>query len=125
MLAVINGLLSLKPVQWVLLVLAVLLIVLSEYLALQLKWVKVDLKSVKADLAWVQGALDTQNQAIKVAWEDAKALEVQKQAKAKEAERARLTAADRAAEILRLKLSNDCKEVAVWGIEQGLLQSRW
>ena len=125
LLVVINNLLALKPVQYLLLLLTVVLLALTLFLGFRVKWLATEIKATKADLVWTQGALALQNAAVKKAGEDQKKLEEQKQVKAKEAAKAKATAAERAAEILRLKLSKDCKEVTAWGLEQALSQSRW
>ena len=124
-LAVINRLLSLKAVQWLLLLLVTVFLSLTVLLVIRNKALAVELKATKADLVLTQGMLEVQNAAVKRAGEEQKKLEAQKQAKSKEAASAKATAAERAAEIMRLKLSKDCKEVTRWGLDQALSQSHW
>lgn len=123
--AILDQLLQLRLVQYLMLLWIVVLLVLAGWLGVRTKFLAESLKKTKADLAWVQGALSLQNEGVQRAAEETKKLQALKQLKAQEASKAKATAAERAAEILRLRMSKDCKEVTLWGIERGALQSRW
>lgn len=120
-----NAALSMRIVQYLLVVLVVSFFITASWLGVRNYFLKVSLKTTKADLVWVQGALNLQNSYVKQLNKDVKALEDQQRAKGAEAEQAKATAARRAQEIMRLKMSKDCTEVTQWGIEQGLSQSHW